>query len=84
MRCLRIKFPLEELALLEEATKRFNNHTSYLDNVKIQRLKEHQMLLVPIPESSLFVENFIADFPRFSKERIRRDLMKGLSDFLGV
>ena len=82
MRCLRIKFPLEELDLLKEATKKFNDHTAYLDDVKLRQHKEYQILFVPIPESSLFVGGFIKDFPRFSKERIRRDLIKMLSDFL--
>ncbi len=82
MRCLRIKFPPSELPLLETAIKQFNDYSAYLDDIKITQYKDHQVLLVPIAEAALFIESFIDDFPRFSKERIRKDLIKATERFL--
>ncbi len=82
MRCLRIKFPISELSLLEEAVQRFNDYSAYLDDIKIKHHKEYQVLQIPVAESALFIESFIDHFPRFSKERLRKDLIKATEAYL--
>jgi hypothetical protein len=82
MKSLRIKFPASELSLLEDTVKRFNDFSEYLDKIKIKTFQKHQLLFVPIAESVIFVESYLQEFPRFSKERIKRELVKQLEVFL--
>jgi hypothetical protein len=82
MKRLRVRFPLAEIKLLQEAASKFNAVHGYLDEIVISRFKDHQVLLVAPAESAMFVESYLGDLAPFSKERIKQDTIKALEAFL--
>ena len=82
MNTIQINFPEAEKSQLEEAIKRFNELSSYLDDVKIKQQGDQYLLKLPISESAIFVQSFLKGFTRFSKERIRKDILKKLDRYL--
>ncbi len=78
MKRLRIKFPEAELALMKSTANRFNNTHGYLDELTVSSFKDHHVHLIAPAESAMFVQSYLDEFPRFSKERIKQDLIKAL------
>jgi hypothetical protein len=53
-----------------------------LDELTITSFKDHHVLLIAPAESAMFVQSYLDEFPQFSKERIKQDLIKALKGVL--
>jgi hypothetical protein len=82
MKTLQINFPAAELDSMNAAVKRFNESHGYLDGLVIRPFKNRYVLLVSAAESAMFAESYLVGFSRFSKERIKADLIKEIEDLL--
>lgn len=81
---LRISFPQAELDFMESAVRRFNESHGYLDNIVIKPFKNRYALLICAAESAMFAESYLAGLSRFSKERIKADLIKEIEGLLKI
>ena len=82
VRSLRIKFPASELEQLREAVSQFNDFSDYISDIQIKEFKEHQALQIPAAEAALFAQSYIDELPKFTKRRLRKDMIEATEEFL--
>jgi hypothetical protein len=82
MKNISIRINSPEINFVEEAVSQFNNFSGYLDKISVKTQGDHYTLLIPVAESAMFVESYLNNLPVFSKERLRREIIKALKEFL--
>lgn len=77
MLSLRIRFTKSDKSFLEKAVLDYNRQSS------AEKLRIHtDTLLLPYYTPDLFFRDFLNEVPTLSRERIRRDFVRGLKQFI--